>query len=290
MTLTWIKRIFTPVALVFILSLAWQSRQVLLQVTAQARVDYLLYAIFAWALLYLLSPIFLQILLTPFSSFPGFRSALYININRLPARYIPGGIWHTVARAVDLRDHGISKRLLTMVFVLENALALGVALFVGGTILGLHQEAGILPIITLSTATASLLGLALLPVFVNRIILTQGQSLSWFCYTQALLLILLYWCGAAAVFVLYISAFPDATGLEHPLEIAGTYLFSWGVGFIAIFAPQGIGVFEFVAGDLLKSPYGLASITVLLAGFRLVILAADIVVWLIAKVLNRKNY
>lgn len=276
----WLKRIFTPVALTFLVYLGYRHQDVLMQIINKARPDYLLMAVLGWAVLYVLSPIFLRILLRPYASFPGFMPALYININRLPARYIPGGIWHTVARAADLRDYGISKRLLTMVFILENAIALGVALSIGGLILVYFGRTGYFADITLYIVLGSAIGLALLPLLINRFVLEKERGLSWLAYSKAMLLIALYWCGAASIFVLYLSAFPGVSGAEKQLEIAGTYLFSWGIGFVAIFAPQGIGVFEFVAGDLLQSPYGLASIAVLLAGFRLVILAADLVAWM----------
>ncbi len=79
--------------------------------------------------------------------------------------------------------------------------------------------------------------------------------------------------------MIYLSAFPRLALQAVPLETAGAYLFSWGVGFIAIFAPQGIGVFEVVAADLMRSDSTFMSVAALLAGFRLIILAADATVW-----------
>ncbi len=79
--------------------------------------------------------------------------------------------------------------------------------------------------------------------------------------------------------MIYLSAFPGLALQAAPLETAGAYLFSWGLGFISIFAPQGIGVFEVVAADLMRGAGTLMSVAALLAGFRLVILAADAVVF-----------
>jgi hypothetical protein len=87
------------------------------------------------------------------------------------------------------------------------------------------------------------------------------------------------WCIAATAFVIYLSAFPELALQAAPLETAGAYLFSWGVGFISIFAPQGIGVFEVVAAELMHGDSAFMSVAALLAGFRLIILAADATVW-----------
>ena len=96
----------------------------------------------------------------------------------------------------------------------------------------------------------------------------------------------LSWCIAATAFVIYLSAFPGLTLQAGPLESAGAYLFSWGVGFISIFAPQGIGVFEVVAADLMRGAGTLMSVAALLAGFRLIVLAADATVWAALHVLS----
>ncbi len=79
--------------------------------------------------------------------------------------------------------------------------------------------------------------------------------------------------------MIYLSAFPGLALQAAPLETAGAYLFSWGVGFISIFAPQGIGVFEVVAAELMRGDSAFMSVAALLAGFRLIILAADATVW-----------
>ena len=71
--------------------------------------------------------------------------------------------------------------------------------------------------------------------------------------------------------------------------MAGVYLFSWGVGFIAIIAPQGIGVFELVASELMDGPIGFMGLAALIAGFRVVVLVADILVWLVYQVMRRAD-
>ncbi len=104
-------------------------------------------------------------------------------------------------------------------------------------------------------------------------------------YIGSILVVMLTWCVASAAFVLFVSSF-SALSLEMPiLEIAAAYLFSWGVGFVAVFAPQGIGVFEVMAGELLRGSLALSGVAVLLAGFRAVIFTADLLAWLLGRLL-----
>ena len=48
---------------------------------------------------------------------------------------------------------------------------------------------------------------------------------------------------------------------------------------VTVFAPQGIGVLEAVAGDMLSTSMALAEIVAVIAGFRLIALLADAIVW-----------
>jgi hypothetical protein len=57
---------------------------------------------------------------------------LRIHLARLPAKYVPGGVWHTVGRAVDLLHLGIAKEKVVRLFFYENAFAVIVAAFLGG--------------------------------------------------------------------------------------------------------------------------------------------------------------
>lgn len=59
------------------------------------------------------------------------------------------------------------------------------------------------------------------------------------------------------------------------LQIYGVYLLAWIAGFVSVFAPQGIGVFESVAGLFLKGALMFAGVAVLAAGFRVAVLDAD---------------
>jgi hypothetical protein len=97
-----------------------------------------------------------------------------------------------------------------------------------------------------------------------------------------LVVLAFYWIGAGIAFVLFLKAFPTLELAASNIESASIYVFSWGIGFVTLFAPQGIGVSELVASNLLGERGSVAALAALLAGFRVVILTADLTAWLLA--------
>jgi hypothetical protein len=94
-------------------------------------------------------------------------------------------------------------------------------------------------------------------------------------YLQLAAVTTTFWIVAATAFFSYWSAFPDARASVPALRIYGVYLLAWVTGFVSIFAPQGVGVFESVAGVFLQGALTFAGAAVLAAGFRVAILGAD---------------
>jgi hypothetical protein len=66
----------------------------------------------------------------------------------------------------------------------------------------------------------------------------------------------------------------------------GAFGVSWGLGFFALFAPQGLGVFE---GALVSVLDWGADAVLLVAGFRAVLLARDLLLTTIAEALARRS-
>ena len=63
----------------------------------------------------------------------------------------------------------------------------------------------------------------------------------------------------------------------------------WMHGFAAVFAPQGVGVFEATIGMLLKGTIPLAGTALIAAGFRVVILAADLLAFCALQLLRKAS-
>jgi glycosyltransferase 2 family protein len=124
-----------------------------------------------------------------------------------------------------------------------------------------------------------LLGAALLlfPVAL-RLLSRRKWSLTSGAYLLGALLQGVYWCVIGLAFTAYISAFDGLALAVSTLETAAIYLFSWCLGYLALFAPQGIGVAEFISGNLLRAG-GAAELVAFLVGFRLLVLVADLLSW-----------
>ncbi|GAB2670131.1 hypothetical protein [Arenimonas aestuarii] len=275
------RRAFTPVALAFLLFAAWTARDAFLQALSLARAGPVLLAILAWSGTHLLVPLMVHALLAALGRSPGYRATLRIHFERLPARYLPGGIWHTVSRIADLSTMGFGRRTLAALVALENLLPLGLALLLAGLAWFADdknpQVAGWL----LAGGAATLL---LLPLLASRL---AGHAVVMRAYAAALLPATAFWLIAAFAFTTYWLAFPTASEGQAMLEIASAYLLAWASGFVAVFAPQGMGVFEAVAASLLRGALPFAGVAVLVAGFRATLLAGDALAYLLYLALRR---
>ena len=273
------RLLFTPVAILFLLYLGWQSKSELLQLYGSANLTLLLIAALAWATMNLLGPLLATVLLRGLGYEFGYYEAARIHIKNLPARYLPGGIWHTVGRVVDYRRIGIKDRDIATFVFLENALALTTALAIGGSVIGWFRGPQGWGLIATVGAIAGSAAVILLP-FLSRSRLPNyvtGPAIR--AYVIGVVVVAFSWCVAAGGFSTFVIAFHELSSVASPLELAGIYLFSWAAGFIAVFAPQGIGIFEVVAAEMIRDSYSLANTTALLVTLRLIIMVADVTVW-----------
>ena len=288
MILKILQRFFAPTALACLIWFAWSSRADLTELAHGAEPVYLVVAIILWCLTHTLAPIASMLIFGARGRPVGYRTAAGIHLEYLPARYVPGGIWHTVGRIAAFRNLGMDARDLSTFVVVENALAVSTALVLGGS--------GIAALRGLDTwgqigALGALTGTALvfaLPFILRAKFLKAEAQLRLRIYVSLVALAGIYWTFAAAAFVAYVEAYSVLASLLSPLETGAAYLLSWGIGFLAIFAPQGIGVFEIAAAELLRGSASLTSVAALLAGFRLVILVADAIMWGAGRVLRKR--
>lgn len=274
------KTVFTPLAIGFLVYLAWQSRSELTEILANAEPRFLFLSFVLWLLMSLAAPIYAIVVFRGLGHEVRFTDAARIHIVNLPARYLPGGIWHTVGRVMHYREAGVGNRELAVFVFLENALSVATAFILGGSLLiafrGLEGWGGLASIAVIAGTCT----LVLVPVLSRIRTREKRYAVGPHYYLASVLAAALAWCIAASAFVAFVNSFPTLVIDASNLHVAGTYLFSWGIGFLAIFAPQGVGVFELAAAELLQSSTALSSIVPLFAMFRLVILAADLFAWL----------
>ena len=285
LALRWIHRVVLPLSLVFLLYYAWQTRDTLQQVLADAVPELLLCSIALWLLCHLLAPITSVLVFRGSHINLSYRDAFLIHAKPLPARYLPGGIWHSVSRFAMLHGHDADRHQLLSFFLIENSLAVGVSIALGCASLLWFGALGDIEILALLGLGAALIGLMAVPLLLRRGSIPGTAAIPVATYFVALTAVTLFWLVAASAFACFAAALGNALGEGSALETGGIYLVSWGIGYLSIFTPQGVGVFELVAGNLLNSGLALGDAVVVIAGFRIVLLIADGLAWLISQLI-----
>ena len=202
----------------------------------------------------------------------------------LLARYVPGSVWYAVGRSALLR-HRVSGRALGAVAVLETGLSAVVGFVLGAALLlstrrvapavGALGLAGVAAAAALCSPPAVNRGLA----WVARRRGGTAARLAWLPFLGLLGWLVLYWAVSAASFSVYLHAFP-AAGPPPVLEVAGAYMVARVLGLLAVFAPQGLGVFEVAVAALLTttaadSSPALGGLVLVVAGYRALVLVRD---------------
>lgn len=282
----WARRLFIPVAAGFLLYSAYRASGSLAPLLANISLTHLLVACLFWVSAQWIGPLstvaFAKILDLPL----GYRQLSLISILRLPAKYLPGGIWQSVARFTAYRKYDVRKSDSLTILVLEHLIALGASVTLGASVLLCTKTSDLVTRIALWLLIA---GVALLiaPTFwIIRFRPKQAKALFWMAMVVASTLF--FWCLAATAFVTYWSAIFDLRAAQI-LGVVACYLLSWATGFVAIFAPQGIGVFEWTASHLLPSTQTLSVTVTAIAGFRLITIIGDLVAWTIGMMIHQAS-
>lgn len=289
--LTIVKRLFTPASFFFIFYFSWLNRELLSEMLAVVDPIPIIFAIFLWGLLHALAPLSPKLIFESLGVELTYSELLGIHISRLPARYLPGGIWHTVGRISDYFTLGITKKQLAIFALIETLFPCIITLMIGGGYLwmaGTHHNQVISNIEGL-LACISLLLLITLPVILKIRFSVYLKSKFYRNYFFLIIISVFFWANASISFLFYYTAVSLSLSQMPLPDIAATYIFSWGIGYISIFAPQGIGVLEFVAGNLMELPISLGGAVAFLAGFRVVAFAADGLSWSIYKLVMMFN-
>ena len=274
--------LFLPVALVFLALAAYAARDSFAAVLANADAGTVVMVVLTWSLLHLLGPVTSWLVLAGLGARLDYLTVLRIHVSRLPARYIPGGIWQTVSRVMDLQRLGVSRAQLSVLVAMENIAPLAVVLAFGGAC-AIAAGSATLPVLLI--LAIGMVAAVAMPWAMRRYL--PFAVLPSRSYLLALGSILAFWTLAASAFVLYWSAFPSLEMPYGSARLFASYLLAWAAGFLAVFAPQGVGVFEVVAGLLLDGALPLAGMTVMIAGFRATTLASDGLAYFVGVVLNR---
>jgi len=202
------------------------------------------------------------------------RAVLEATVAAIPGRYLPGSIWYAAGRVGHLRGSGTPAVALTVVAALETLLSFVVAVGLGaGLLIVAGSDGGGVGVLAL-VGLAGGLALVASPWVVNPVLAWIGvrrgietvPELRWRAYLELCGHLVAFWAASAAAFLCYLAAFP-AIDAPEAARTAGTFLVAWAAGFVAVFAPQGAGVFETtLAGLLTGAP--VAALALVIAGYR----------------------
>ncbi|OOG59665.1 lysylphosphatidylglycerol synthase domain-containing protein [Rhodanobacter sp. C03] len=268
--------IFGPAAVIFLIIAGVRARGAFEAVSLHTQLIPLAITVLLWASLNLLGPVFTWIVLRETGARIPYGTALKIYVGRLPAKYLPGGIWQTVSRMMDLHRLGVERSQLTVLVMLENLMPLTVAMAIGGTFMLIAGEATHLAI---AAMVIGVVVLACLPLVLRHRLLLHKSRFALRTYFLATLVDVAFWLVAATAFACYWYSFPTIHTDIPRLQVYGAYLLAWSAGFMSVFSPQGIGVFESVISLFLKGALPFGEVAVLAAGFRAVMLAADFITY-----------
>lgn len=274
------KWAFTPLALFFLLLMLWNSRTTLYSLLDEIEYGLLSVSALIWLGLYFLSPLFTVFILRGLGEKAPYAAMLFIYVSRLPAKYLPGGIWQTVARAYDLKDRGIATPLVSQLIAYEILMPVFAAFAVGGILLTYAGASSALtPAILIALIIAATLGMIFLPKIAQWIPSIQVVKLRRGYYARSIVSILFYWVLAGTSFAAFITAL-DIAGMEPDyVRLSGAYSMSWGIGYLSFFAPQGIGVLEYTATHLSGMPLSTAAGISVIFCFRLMAISLDFLAW-----------
>lgn len=274
-------RIFLLLALFFFTYAIWNSRTDLIYIIKNTNKQEILMSTILWGTSHLIAPLFSSRLIQKIGYNFSYRTALDINISLLPAKYLPGGIWHTIGRIGMMKSLGLPNRPITALVFLENILPPVVTISIGGIIVYLDAfdsiKAQWIPI-AIAIAMASIIPILF---FLNKKILKSEQKITVLDLVFQVSIVVVFWTLTSLSFITFLSAFSSVEITNRAIQTAGIYLFSWGIGFISFFAPQGLGVFEAVAASLIQSNLSTEKLILVLALFRLVAMAGDLIDWAI---------
>lgn len=279
------RKLFIPVALIFLAYSAWHANANLAPLLTTLSWPRLLLACVCWSAAQWVGPLSTTAFASMFGLPLGYRQLALISVLRLPAKYLPGGIWQSVARFSAYRELKVKDADSLSMLVAEHLIALGVSLVLGGGLLLCIDTTAGMDELAPWIFASGLVILALTTLWFTKKQADRRRILARMAWVM--MAAILFWCLAAVAFCTYWQALFGSDGTEI-IRIASCYLLSWAAGFIAVFAPQGLGVFEWVAAHLLPSTQALSVTVTVAAGFRLVTVFGDLTAWIIGLLISRK--
>jgi len=206
-----------------------------------------------------------------------YQEALTITSVSQLGKYIPGGIWHFVgkfgiykARAVETKD-GLRVMIWENAWLLSSA---GVVGLLGFLITGSDTIFALVPFSSILFQSSHFLWIIpllwLVTMALVELILFKTIIISDFLVTAIEQVVAWIFLGLSLFFV-----FP--VGRELLLSIVGAFSLSWVGGYIAVFAPGGIGVRELLLSLILGTFFSSIELGAFAAAHRFIWIVVEII-------------
>lgn len=204
-------------------------------------------------------------------------------IRSMVVRYIPGTIWGLAARGYVMRRGGLSKTSAVSILVIESLVGVLSALII--YLVSPAAQVGtmvinVFVIIGIVVLTGFMIFFASLAKLLNRFSLTRWIGVptgrpSW----TTIILFWIHWIIIGSSLFVLAHAFQSVPLKFLPFCI-GAYAISWSVGYLAPFAPGGLGVREAGLTFFLAPVLGLPLAAILAILFRIVFILGEALCWI----------
>ena len=204
-------------------------------------------------------------------------------------RYLPGGIWLFASRSIFLANKGVATRSLLVFFVLENLLAIPIAVLIGSLLLASSSAipywvgwVSAVFLITVTILARPILHKALV-WWAKRKNLETPSKISNLGIAQMYISLVFYWFVFGTVFYTYLQLMGQS--IDWPTAVGGFSLL-WRISLFTPFAPHGLGVFE---PSFIALVDWTMNALLLVGAFRVVLLIRDLLLTVAAGFFMKKT-
>jgi hypothetical protein len=201
------------------------------------------------------------------------------------ARYVPGGIWDVAGRLYMCTGHGLPRGAVSVTILVEMVLGVvtGAVIFLASLLFWsrpLPTEAVYVSVAFVLVGLAALHPAILRPTLAlaARVLRRETAPLP-LSYGQVLLLAVYHTLARLMIGVSFFCFAAALTPLDWGLlpVLTGIFVAAWVMGFVVVFAPQGLGVREGVMVLLLSFYMPVAAASVIAVAFRLWLSIRDLI-------------
>jgi hypothetical protein len=208
-----------------------------------------------------------------------YKDALTITSITQLGKYLPGGIWHVAGKFGIYKARKVTTKKSTAAIIFENIWLLSSALVIGATCLLISSQDVLCEFNDIfcnaATNRAILIGLPIIWLAALLLVDYFFFKENRYNFKDFILLIgemLVIWVSFGISFWL---VFPLHSGFE--MAITGAFSISWVAGYVAFFAPGGIGIREYLLTIILAAYFSSGEVATYATIHRLIWVLVEII-------------